>query len=129
VGTQRAPLWSDAEGVDKLPGEWSGWLARAPDRGLPMATAAAGPTPSMTVPAPPPLATAGPTPAAAPPRHPHHSAGTSDTAACGPGRACTGTLTRPWDRAGSLLRPVGAAAHRRGRAATAVARLTTPGAG
>jgi len=84
VGTQRAPLWSDAEGVDKLPGEWSGWLARAPDRGLPMATAAAGPTPSMTVPAPPPLATAGPTLAAAPPRRPHHSAGTSATAACGP---------------------------------------------
>jgi len=39
---------------------------------LPMATAAAGTTPSMTVPAPPPLATAGPMPAAAPPRRPHH---------------------------------------------------------
>ncbi len=47
----------------------------------------------------------------------------------GPARACAGTLTRPWDRGGSLLRPVGAAAHRRGCAATAVVRLTTPGAG
>ncbi len=63
------------------------------------------------------------------PDAPTTSAGTSDTAACGPGRACAGTLTRPWDRGGSLLRPVGAAAHGRRRAATAVARLTTPRAG